>query len=165
MIRLPKRRRLEAKTDYAKRIKLLKSNKPRLVFRKTNRYIIAQYILSESAQDKVSKGISSVELLKYGWPADMAGSLKSITASYLTGYLMGSKIIKDKMETPIIDFGMIKMIHKTKTFAFLNGIIEAGVKIECSKENFPEKERITGKNLKKDFSKTFETIKLNISKK
>jgi large subunit ribosomal protein L18 len=164
-MRIPKKRRLAAKTDYSRRIKLLKSDKPRLVFRRTNKYILAQYILSESAQDTVKKGTSSIELLKYGWPTDMAGSLKSITASYLTGYLIGTQITKEKLETPIVDFGMLRMIHKTKTFAFLNGIVDAGVKIECAKENFPEKERIIGKNLKKDFSKTFETIKLNITKK
>lgn len=163
-MKVSKRRRTEAKTDYAKRIKLLKSEKPRLVFRKTNKYIIAQYVVSENAQDKIVKGISSLELLKYSWPTEMAGSLKSITAAYLTGYLMGKRIIKGKMETPIMDFGMIKMIHKTKTFAFLNGAIDAGLKIECKKETFPEKDRISGKNLKKDFSKTFETIKSKIDK-
>ena len=41
-MKVSKRRRIEAKTDYAKRIKLLKSEKPRLVFRRTNKYIIAQ---------------------------------------------------------------------------------------------------------------------------
>ena len=163
-MKIAKRRRTQAKTDYAKRIKLLKSNKPRLVFRKTNQYILAQYVISENAKDKIVKGVSSVELLKYGWPTDMAGSLKSITASYLTGYLIGHKIVKGKMEMPIMDFGMIKMIHKTKTFAFLNGVIDAGVKIECDKKAFPEKERIMGKNLKNDFTKTFETIKSKIDK-
>ena len=32
-----KRRKLEGRTDYGKRLKLLKSNSPRLVFRKTKR--------------------------------------------------------------------------------------------------------------------------------
>jgi len=39
-----KRRRQEFKTDYLNRIKLLKCGKPRLVFRKTNRYVIIQII-------------------------------------------------------------------------------------------------------------------------
>ena len=64
-MKIAKRRRTQAKTDYAKRIKLLKSNKPRLVFRKTNQYILAQYVISENAKDKIVKGVSSVELLKY----------------------------------------------------------------------------------------------------
>ena len=39
-MKIPKRRRKQGKTDYAKRIKLLKSKSPRIVFRKTNKYIL-----------------------------------------------------------------------------------------------------------------------------
>ena len=53
-----KRRRRESKTDYGKRIKLLKGNTPRIVFRKTNKHIIAQYISSKEAQDKIEIGIN-----------------------------------------------------------------------------------------------------------
>ncbi len=164
-MKLQKKRRMEAKTDYAKRIALLKSNLPRIVFRKTNKHIIAQYTLSESAQDKISKGITSKDLLKYGWPEKMEGSLKSIPASYLTGYLIGKLIQKEKLKTPIVDFGMYRMIHKNRQFAFLNGLIDSGLEINCDKKDFPEKERISGKNLKEDFSKEFEKIKSNIDKK
>ena len=38
-----KRRRHQRKTDYKKRIALLKSEKPRIVVRKTNKYILSQY--------------------------------------------------------------------------------------------------------------------------
>ena len=60
-----KRRRKESKTDYLKRIKLLKSESPRVVFRKTNKYVIAQYVLSKGAQDKVVLGITSKKLLMF----------------------------------------------------------------------------------------------------
>lgn len=164
-MKIQKKRRIEAKTDYKKRIALLKSNLPRLVFRKTNKYIISQYILSDAAQDKVSKGTTSKELLKFGWPEKMKGSLKSIPAAYLTAYLIGKLIQKEKMETPIVDFGMYRMIHKNRQFAFLNGLIDSGLEIKCDKKDFPKKESILGKNLKEDFSKEFEKIKSNIDKK
>jgi ribosomal protein L18 len=48
-------------------------------------------------------------LLNYGWPKELSGSLKSITASYLTGLLIGKKIIKEKLETPILDVGMMRL--------------------------------------------------------
>jgi len=67
-MKVGKRRRREAKTDYAKRIRLLKSNSPRLVFRKTNKYLIAQYIVSKEAKDEIKLGGNSKELLKFGWP-------------------------------------------------------------------------------------------------
>jgi large subunit ribosomal protein L18 len=164
-MKVDKRRRRESKTDYAKRFKLLKSESPRIVFRRTNKYIIAQYITSREAQDKIEIGITSKNLKEYGWPEEFNGSLKSLTASYLTGFLLGKEIAKKKLKTPIVDLGMIRALSKNKAFAFLKGICDAGIKMQCPEENFPEDERITGKNMKKDFSKTFKEIKLNIEKK
>jgi len=143
-----KRRKREHKTDYLKRFKLLKSGKPRVVFRKTNKYIIAQYVKSKEAKDKVEIGVNSKDLLKYGWPKSAAGSLKSISASYLTGYLIGKQIKKKKLENPVPDFGMIRALHKTKVFAFLKGLKDAGIEIDCNEEYFPSEERIKGEHLK-----------------
>lgn len=159
-----KKRRKENKTDYGKRISLLKSGKPRVVFRKTNRYVTAQYVTSKETKDKTEIGVNSAQLLKYGWPKESGGSLKSLPAAYLVGLLIGRKIIVEKKETPIVDFGMIRSIHKSKTFAFLNGLVDAGVKIKHDEKIFPNKERITGKHLNEDFSKTFEEIKSKILK-
>jgi large subunit ribosomal protein L18 len=163
-MKIDKRRRREGKTDYGKRIKLLKSEMPRIVFRKTNRYIIAQYVTSKEAQDKIEIGITSKNLKNFGWPKEFEGSLKSETASYLTGFLLGKEIIKGKLKTPIMDLGMLRVIGKNKAFAFLKGVIDAGVKIQCPEENFPEEDRISGKHLKLDFSKTFKEIKSKIEK-
>ncbi len=160
-----KRRRLENKTDYHKRIKMLKSQRPRLVFRRTNKYIISEYITSAHAQDKIELFASSKELLKYGWPKENEGSLKSVTASYLTGYLMAKKIQSGKKETPIVDLGMIRIIHGNKAFAFIKGMIDAKLNVPCKKEAFPSEDRIKGKHLKKDFSKLVDEIKLKIEKK
>ena len=143
-----RRRRKENKTDYLNRLKLLKSHKPRMVFRRTNRYIIAQYVESYEAQDKVVFNVNSKDLLKYGWAESAKGSLKSITASYLTGYLAGKTVLDKKLETPIVDFGMIRTLHKTKVFAFLKGMIDAGIEIECDEEYFPEENRINGEHMK-----------------
>ena len=159
-----KNRRKKGQTDYSKRIKLLKSGVPRVVFRKTNRYIIAQYITSKGAIDKVIIGLSSRILLNYGWPKEKGGSLKSISASYLTGFLIGKKILKKKLETPICDSGMVRKIQKNRFFAFLNGLQDSGVKIKCDGAFFPDENRLKGKHLKEDFSKTFEKIKSNIEK-
>jgi len=160
-----RRRRKENKTDYAKRIKLLKSNSPRIIFRKSNRYIIAQYVISSRAQDKVITGTTSKVLLKYGWPLDMKGSLKSIPASYLTGLYFGKSIIEKKLTTPIIDLGMIRNVKKSRAFAFIKGLVDSGVGIKHKEESFPDEERIKGKNLKRDFSVFFTKIKNNLEKK
>lgn len=160
-----KKRRKKYKTDYGKRLKLLKSGLPRIVFRKTNKYVNGQYVTSEEAKDKILLETSSKKLLSFGWPKEQKGSLKSIPASYLTGFLMGKEILKNKLpQEIIIDTGMIIMKNKTKPFAFIKGIIDSGIKITCKKEAFPEEERITGKSLKNDFSSKFNEIKLKIEK-
>ena len=157
-----KRRRKEHKTDYLKRIKLLKSSSPRIVFKKTNKYIIAQYVKSKEAQDKIEIGINSKILIKYGWPKEFVGSLKSIPASYLTGLLIGKKILEKKLGKPLVDFGMIRVLHKNRAFAFLKGLKDSGIEVKCKEEFFPNEDRIRGKHLKKDFSKIFEGIKSKI---
>jgi large subunit ribosomal protein L18 len=162
--KVQKRRRRENKTDYLNRIRLLKNGAPRLVFRKTNSYLISQYVLSDEAKDKIVFGINSKALLKHGWPESFKGSLKSIPAAYLTGYLVGKKIIEEKLEKPIIDFGMARTIHKTKIFGFIKGMIDSGIEISCKEEAFPEEARIEGQNLKEDFSKYFKEVKSKIDK-
>lgn len=143
-----KRRRRENKTDYYKRIELLKASSPRLTFRKTNKCLIAQYISSSEAKDKIEFGLDTRELLKHGWPKEKLGSLKSIPASYLLGILCGKKIKDKKMKTPILDWGMLISTHKTKPFAFLKGLVDSGLDISHKKETFPEEERIMGKSTK-----------------
>lgn len=161
-MRSQKRRRKENKTDYLKRLKLLKSEIPRVVFRRTNKFIISEYIESKAAQDKVIFGLNSKKLNEYGWPKEAQGSLKSISAAYLTGYLTGKTIIKKKMATPILDAGMNRSIHKNKMYSFLKGLIDSGIKIECKKEFFPEEERIKGEHLKNKIP--FNEIKSKIDK-
>ncbi|MDP3992237.1 MAG: 50S ribosomal protein L18 [Candidatus Pacearchaeota archaeon] len=160
-----KRRRMESKTDYGLRIKLLKAEVPRVIFRKSNRYIIAQYVMSNEARDSIVTGVTSRILMKYGWPEDMKGSLKSLPASYLTGFFLGKKITEKKLETPIIDMGMIRSVNKGRVFSFIRGLIDAGVEIKCSEESFPSEERIKGKNLKRDFTVYFSKIKSKIGEK
>jgi large subunit ribosomal protein L18 len=158
-----KKRRLKRKTDYKARISLLRSGKPRIVFRKTNRYIIGQCVESKEAKDKVLAGKISKELLKYGWPKDAIGSLKSLPACYLTGYLLGKAVLdKDKSEG-ILDIGLTRNVKKSRIYAFLKGVIDSGVKIKSGKEIFPDEKRIRGEHMKKEIN--FDEIKQNIDKK
>jgi ribosomal protein L18 len=159
-----KRRRLERKTNYSKRLKLLKGGSFRIIFRKTNKYLISQCVSSKGAQDKILFGFTSKNLYKYGWPEEFKGSLKSVPSAYLLGLLMGEKIIKEKIKEPIVDFGMLRTKHKSKVYGFLKGLIDSGIKIKCKEEFFPSEERIIGKKLKKDFAEHFQKIKQNIEK-
>lgn len=159
-MKMEKRRKREKKTDYKLRIGLLKSGKPRIIFRKTNKYIIGQCIKSKNAQDEVIAGVNSKDLLEYGWPKEKFGSLKSLPASYFTGIILGKKILKSIKEECILDIGMIRHIPKSKIYAFAKGVIESGVKMNVDKKNFPDEKRIKGENTKvKDiFQKVKEKI-------
>ena len=69
-----------------------------------------------------------------------------------------------KKETPIFDMGMISSAHKTRPYAFLKGLVDAGLKISHDKKVFPEEDRIKGKHLKEELASSFEKIKSNINK-
>ncbi len=59
--RVPFRRRREGKTDYRRRLRLLYSRKPRVVVRKSNRYIRMQLIAREDAGDTTLVTANSAE--------------------------------------------------------------------------------------------------------
>ncbi|MEO2154813.1 MAG: 50S ribosomal protein L18, partial [Nanoarchaeota archaeon] len=81
------RRRREGKTNYKKRLALIKSGKPRFVYRKTLTKIIGQVIEYDEKGDKTLVAVTSNELRNYGWKA----GLKNTPAAYLTGLLLGLK--------------------------------------------------------------------------
>ena len=142
---IPKRRRRESKTDYVLRINLLKGEKPRVVFRKTNRYVIGQCVKSINAQDYVVTGVNSKELLDYGWPAEKSGSLKSLPACYLSGLLLGKRASKKMKEKEFIfDMGMLRNVPKSRIYAFLKGVIDSGIKMNTGKDIFPDEKRLKG---------------------
>jgi len=157
-----KKRKLERKTDYGKRIKFLKSRGPRIAFRRSNRYLISQYITSEEAKDRIKFGLNSKMLIQYGWP-EKSKNLKSTPASYLLGILTGKKILEEHLEIPVIDFGMLRVLPKTRIQAFIKGVVDSGLKIKYKNEAFPSEDRITGKHLKNKIP--FSEIKSKIEKK
>ena len=65
------------------------------------------------------------------------------------------------MQKPIVDFGMLRTLHKTKLYAFLKGLIDSGLEINCKNEAFPNEESIKGSNLKNKIP--FEEIKGKIN--
>lgn len=156
MKKIGKRRKREGKTNYAKRKRLLESGKPRIVARKTNRYVILQYIESRAAQDYVKASVNSKILLKYGWPVENSGSLKSIPAAYLTGLIFGMKI-KD-LKKGILDIGMITSTKGSRIYAAVKGMNDAGAKIPCDEKMLPTE-------VSTERTKTFfDKIKSNIMK-
>jgi len=142
-LRTIKKRRRECKTDYKLRLGLLKSSLPRIVIRKTNKYIGIQIVESEEAQDKVTFGTTSKALLDYGWDEKLAGSLKSTSAAYLTGFLVAKKV---KTGEFIIDIGMALNQKGGRIYAVIAGLMDGGLNIHANKEVLPSKERLMGEH-------------------
>lgn len=163
MRKISKKRRIKGKTDYKARIELLKSGFPRIVIRKTGNYINVQYVVSKEAKDSTLIGVTSHELLKHGWPESASGSLKSIPAAYLTGYLAGKKIINSKNNKKVIlDIGLQRNVKASRIYSALKGLVDAGMDINFNEKVIPADEVIFGKNVKKEIKLNFEKIKANI---
>ncbi|MFZ5955018.1 MAG: 50S ribosomal protein L18 [Nanoarchaeota archaeon] len=156
MKKIPKRRRIENKTDYKLRLGLLKSKVPRIVIRRTNRYIIVQLVETQEGKDIIKKGCTSKELLNQGWDEKFKGSLKSISAAYLTGLLMAKKIEKGEY---ILDIGIAKHKAGSRIYAVAKGLSDGGLKIRADPSIFPPEERLSGKHLKENVSATIQKLK------
>ncbi|MCK4286086.1 MAG: 50S ribosomal protein L18 [Candidatus Lokiarchaeota archaeon] len=131
--RRPLRRRLDGKTDYHKRLKLLKSRKLRVVIRSSNNHMRVQIVQSKLGGDKILISAFSKELpLNYGWTANTG----NIPASYLTGYLAGLRAKKNNIQEAIFDLGMV--YNKNRVLATCKGVLDAGIQIPYNEEFFPE---------------------------
>lgn len=152
--RTVRRRRQEARTDYKARLHLLASEKPRVVFRKTNRYLLAQIIISEIAQDKVLCNATTKDLLNHGWPEKLKGSLKSLPAAYLLGHLIVQKA--KNVKSGILDLGLIRHVPKSRAYAFVKGMKDAGFDIPCKDDVLPDESQL---NKKPETAKLINQIK------
>ncbi|MBY9013466.1 MAG: 50S ribosomal protein L18 [Candidatus Lokiarchaeota archaeon] len=131
--RRPFRRRAEGKTNYHRRMKLLKSKKLRAVIRVSNNHIIVQIIQSKIGGDKIIVSAHSKELVsKFGWNANTG----NVPAAYLTGFLAGIRAKKQNVEEAILDLGIF--YHRNRVLAAFKGILQSGLKIPYNENFFPE---------------------------
>ncbi|HDM91876.1 MAG TPA: 50S ribosomal protein L18 [Candidatus Korarchaeota archaeon] len=137
------RRRREGKTDYRKRLALLKSGLPRLVVRRTNRHIIVQVMEYVPNGDRVLAYAFSKELRKFGWEY----SLKSTPAAYLTGYLAALRAKKAGVERAVLDLGRQASTPGSKLYAALKGALDAGLEVPHGEEILPNESRIRGEHI------------------
>jgi len=144
--KLPPRRRREGKTNYHKRLRLIKSRKLRLVIRASNNHVRVQVIESKIGGDKVLISAISKELTsKFDWTANTG----NIPAAYLTGYLAGIRAKNNKIEEAILDLGIF--YHRNRVLAAFKGVIDSGIEIPHREEFFPDNigEKINGSHIEK----------------
>ncbi len=159
------RRKREGKTNYKKRLDLLKSGRSRVVIRKSNRYITIQIVDYGDGGDRIIASSHSSELPKFGW--SYGGG--NIPASYLTGLLCGLRARPKGVKRGILDMGMVPPFKGNRIYSALRGVQDGGIKIPMGEGVAPSDERIKGKHIsdyKKDegIMEEFEQVKEKIMK-
>jgi len=157
---LPLKRRREGKTNYKRRLSLLKSGKPRVVVRISNNYITLQ-LVEFNGTDKTKFSYTSKKLSEFGWDY----SKKNLPAAYLTGLVFGLICKKNKIEEGIFDIGVKRVTKGNKLFSVLKGCLDSGLKIPCSTDIFPSESRIRGEHISENIPKKFDEVKKNILNK
>ncbi|MAF51115.1 MAG: 50S ribosomal protein L18 [Nanoarchaeota archaeon] len=155
---LPYKRKQQGKTDYKKRLNLLKSGKLRFVVRKSIKNILLQIVSYEPDGDKILMSVHSSSLKKYGWDFHRG----NIPSAYLTGLLCG-KLAKEKdLEEANLDLGLVKSVKGSVQYAAVKGAKDSGMIIPCSEEILPNQERIEGKSISEEVNKKFLEAKSKI---
>jgi large subunit ribosomal protein L18 len=140
---VPMRRRREARTDYHQRLRLLKSGKPRLVARTSNKHVRAQLIITGPQGDRTLAAARSDDLADYGWEAPTG----NLPAAYLTGALAGRRAIDADVETAVLDIGLHSPTPGGKVFAVQEGAIDAGIDIPHNDDVLANWSRTRGEHI------------------
>lgn len=146
---IPYHRKKSGKTNYKKRLKLLLSEKMRLVIRRSNKNMLGQIIEYHPDGDKVLLTTTSQELTKLGWKYGR----KNIPASYLTGLLLAKKAKEKKVKEAILDVGLQTSVSGGRLYAFLKGVVEGGVHVPHNDKILPSAERLSGQHVAQYVSK------------
>jgi large subunit ribosomal protein L18 len=137
------RRRREVRTDYHQRLRLLKSGKPRLVARVSNKHVRAQLATPGPHGDEIHAAASSEDLSEYGWEAP-TGNLPS---AYLTGYLAGLRAVEAGLKEAVLDLGLNTATPGNRVFAVQEGAIDAGLDIPHSESVLADWSRNRGEHI------------------
>ena len=140
---VPMRRRREVRTDYHQRLRLLKSGKPRLVARVSNKHVRAQLITPGPDGDETHAAASSEDLAAYGWEAP-TGNLPS---AYLTGFLAGTRAVDAGLTEAVLDIGLNTATPGNKVFAVQEGAIDAGLEIPHNESVLADWSRNRGEHI------------------
>lgn len=128
------RRRRDGKTNFAKRLALIRGGKTRMVVRRSNKGIIVQFIDFDPKGDKTLLTLSGTHLSKtYQWP-----SKRNVWTAYLVGLMAGKVAQKKGVKEAILDMGMYTPSKGSVIFAAQKGAADAGMATLYDKEKVPE---------------------------
>ena len=128
------RRRREGKTNFAKRLALVKSGKTRMVVRKSNSGVLVQFINFDPKGDRTLLTVNGTTLSKaYKWP-----SKRNVWTAYLAGLMAGKLAHKKGVKDFVLDMGMHTPSKGSVIFAAQQGAADAGLGTSVDREMVPE---------------------------
>jgi len=137
------RRIREGKARYSKRLKLVKSGKPRLVVRRFSNDVIVQVIEFRPDGDQTIASATSADLRRVGWK----GHGGNVPAAYLVGYLAAKRALAKGMKDAVFDIGFSTPVMGSAPFAALKGVVDAGLHVPHDAVAFPSEDRIKGEHV------------------
>jgi len=159
--KVPFRRRKEGKTNYRKRLNLLKSGKPRAVVRTTLNKIIVQIVEYHPEGDRIRATAVSTELGAHGWKH----STSNTPASYLTGLLAGRRAVEKGISEAVLDIGLRVPVKGSKVFATMKGLLDAGMEIPHGEGILPPEDVINGTFIRDEVAADFGKTQAEIIKR
>jgi large subunit ribosomal protein L18 len=158
--RLKPRRRREGKTDYRRRLGLLKSGKIRIVVRRSLTQVRVQFVEYTEQGDRVLVSAMGSDLVgSYQWKHNISNT----PAAYLTGLLAGKKAVDAGITEGVFDLGRQVPVTGGKVFAAIKGVHDAGVECYVSEEKLPDESRIMGEHINSTIASDVESIKQTIT--
>ena len=153
------RRKRAGRTDYRKRLVLLKSGLPRLVIRASNKSIQAQIVSYEADGDKILATARASDLKKLGWTTATGNT----PAAYLTGMLLAKKLKSIKFENDvIIDIGLQQHHKGGRLYAVAKGAIDGGLNVRVGEDVLPSDERINGAHLNEKIATQLKAVQVKL---
>lgn len=127
------RRRVDKKTNYSKRLALVKSGIPRMVVRKSNRYILTQFVEFKPDGDVTLCTVDGKTIAKtFNWP-----SKRNTWSAYLVGLYAARQAAKKGVKEFVLDIGMYTPSKGSVLFAALQGAVDAGLKTKYDVAKVP----------------------------
>ncbi|MBI2079511.1 50S ribosomal protein L18 [Candidatus Micrarchaeota archaeon] len=149
------RRRREGRTDYNKRLALIKSNKPRMVVRKTNKSVIVQFVNYSPKGDTTEITVHSNTLQKlFNWD-----SKRNVLTAYLVGLYAAKQAKKKNIKDFVLDIGLHPATKGSLLFASLKGAVDAGLNTNYNEDMVPTDKLSNPPESKKNL---FEQVKSKI---
>ena len=155
--RLRFKRRRNGRTDYRRRMRMLRGGVPRAVVRVSNTQVTCQLVEFGRDGDSILASVSGNTLAKHGWPAD--ASRKSVPACYVAGYALAKSAIAAGHDSAILDIGLAASSPGSRIFSALRGMVDAGLDVPHGEDVLPDDDRINGTHIDDSIAAAVEAAK------